>query len=325
MDESGNFGVGFNPLRYPISTRIPAHYHVAMAGVAHVPFAMTLIDIIRPRFVVELGTLLSVSYFAFCQAVKELGLSTECYAIGMLRKELPAEDVFEDLKAIHDERYSLFSKLVRSSFDDAAQQFDESTIDLLHIDNCYAYDAVKHEFESWLPKISDRGVVLFNNIDMSRNSSGPPQFWGEVKQRYSCFEFFHSYGLGVLAVGEHIPNGLRALIDMSPTEQVLVRQYFANLGLYLTELHGIAMQRANLYELLDVKTQECKGLEEVRAATEEVRAATMIELAALRMRLGRLRYRIVDKAAQVLGRVPLLPGVLRSTMGAIIRLIRERG
>ena len=64
----------FNPLQYPISTRIPARYDVGTAWIGHVPFAMSLVDMLRPRLLVELGPHLSVSYCAFCEAVKELRL-----------------------------------------------------------------------------------------------------------------------------------------------------------------------------------------------------------------------------------------------------------
>jgi hypothetical protein len=113
----------FNPLHYPISTRIPDRYDVLTAWIGHVPFAMSLVDMVKPRVLVELGTHWGVSYCAFCQAVKELRLPTQCYAIdtwqGDAHASFYADDVLENLKAHHDERYSLFSKLVRSTFDDA--------------------------------------------------------------------------------------------------------------------------------------------------------------------------------------------------------------
>ena len=57
------------------------------------------------------------------------------------------------------------------------------------------------------------------------------------------------------------------------------------------------------------KPEECERLEAV------YRQPWRIELAALRRRCGRLRYRIVDRAAQVLGKIPLLPGIMWFTRG----------
>src|SRR5690349_10053010 len=71
----------FNPLQFPICTRLPLRHNVPSAWIGHVPFAMCLVDMVKPRVLVELGTHWGTSYCAFCQAVKELRLPTECFAV----------------------------------------------------------------------------------------------------------------------------------------------------------------------------------------------------------------------------------------------------
>src|SRR5439155_6111886 len=116
------------------------------------------------------GALKGDSYCAFCQAAAELKLSTRGFAVDTWRGDLHvgelADQVFADLAAHHDPRYGAFSKLIRADFDSAVSQFQDGTIDLLHIDGCHTYDAVKHDYQTWRPKLSSRAVVLFHDTDV---------------------------------------------------------------------------------------------------------------------------------------------------------------
>ena len=51
------------------------------AWLDHGAFAFWLIEAIRPRSFVELGTHGGYSYFTVCQTVKALGFGTKCYAV----------------------------------------------------------------------------------------------------------------------------------------------------------------------------------------------------------------------------------------------------
>src|SRR5215475_12672954 len=72
----------------------------ASAWIEHVPFAFWLVDVLRPRKIVELGTYNGVSYSAMCQAVKTLGMATSCFAIDTWKGDEHAgfyeEDVYRD-------------------------------------------------------------------------------------------------------------------------------------------------------------------------------------------------------------------------------------
>src|SRR5260370_732824 len=106
----------FNPLNHPICFSYPLRL-AATTEVAHVSFAMTMVDLLRPRTIVELGTTDGILYCAFCQAVQELRLETRCYGISDGRPGLDdskPDAAFADWKRVHDDLYASFSRLLPS-------------------------------------------------------------------------------------------------------------------------------------------------------------------------------------------------------------------
>ncbi len=159
----------FNPLNYLLCLAQPRRLTIKPWS-EHIPFAFAVVQMLKPKVLVELGTNTGESYCAFCQAVDALGLDTACYAIDTWRGDEHTgsygEEVLMDLRSHHDLLYSRFSTLIRQTFDEALVNFPDSTIDLLHIDGFHTYEAVRHDFETWLPKLSRRGVVLFHDTNM---------------------------------------------------------------------------------------------------------------------------------------------------------------
>lgn len=223
----------FNPLEYPVCLEFPLWLEET-AWAEHIPFAMFLVAALRPRVVVELGAYRGVSYCAFCQAVKSLKTETKCYAVdtwqGDAHAGLLEENVLTKLEAHHNPLYADFSRLVQSTFDEALMHFAENSIDLLHIDGFHTYEAVKYDFQTWLPKISERGIVLFHDTNVWEHDFGVWKFWAESKEKYPHFEFLHGHGLGILSVGTEIPNELKFLFETRETEAKLVRTFFYQLG-----------------------------------------------------------------------------------------------
>jgi glycosyltransferase involved in cell wall biosynthesis len=230
----------FNPLDHPICFSYPLRV-VPSSWMEHVPFAMFLIDVLKPRLFVELGTALGVSYCAFCQAVKEQGLNTRCYAVdtweGDSQTGLYSSDALEALHKHHDPLYGSFSTLIQGTFDDALTHFENGTIDLLHIDGFHTYDAVRNDFENWLPKMSEEGVILFHDINVREGDFGVWQLWEELKQRYVHFDFSHEHGLGLLVVGRQ-PDALKDFLNLEDSDSTRVRDFFYQLGLRLR--HSVA-------------------------------------------------------------------------------------
>jgi hypothetical protein len=223
----------FNPFDHPIVYSTPSRL-ADSTWLSHIPFAMYLVDILRPRIIVELGSYAGVSYCAFCQAVQELHTETKCFAIdtwvGDPQSGHYGAEVLTDLRSHHDPMYGSFSTLLQSNFDDAISSFQHGSIDLLHIDGYHTYEAVAHDFETWLPNMSDRGVVLFHDTNIHEPTYGVWRFWAEQKQNYPHFEMLHGCGLGVLAVGHHARLRLTELIDATSEEQTLIARFFESVG-----------------------------------------------------------------------------------------------
>jgi glycosyltransferase involved in cell wall biosynthesis/GT2 family glycosyltransferase len=213
----------------------PSRLGVDSAWFGHVPFAHWIVGAHRPRSIVELGAHNGVSYAAFCEAVLRARLECRALAVDTWRGDEHAgfygEQVYAELTKFHDERYAGFSALMRCTFDEALPYVLDGSIDLLHIDGRHHYDDVKHDYTSWLPKLSDRAVVLFHDTNVRERDFGVFRLWGELSQAHPSFEFLHGHGLGVLAVGPRVVGAVAELCRLRDEPAVgALRERFALLG-----------------------------------------------------------------------------------------------
>ena len=218
----------------------------ASAWIGHIPFAFWLVENLRPKLFVELGVHTGVSYLAVCQAVDRLGIDTRCYGVdtwtGDMHAGVYGEEIFTTLAPKHD-RYQRFSSLMRMTFDNALTHFSDQTVDLLHIDGCHTYEQVRHDFETWRPKLSDNSVVMLHDVNVHRRGFGVWRLWEEVRRDYPAFMLPHSFGLGVLATGSKLPTPVQRLFASTNDrrQEASICKLFANAGARLdamSERHG---------------------------------------------------------------------------------------
>jgi methyltransferase family protein len=224
------------------------------AWVEHAPFGFWVVDALRPRTIVELGVHGGFSYSVFCQAVQRLHLAARCFAIDTWRGDEHAgyygDSVYTAVSS-RNRRYDAFSRLIRSDFSDACGEFADGSIDLLHIDGCHSYAAVRRDFETWLPKMSQRGVILFHDTAEYANGFGVHRLWEELRLRYPSFEFRHGHGLGVLGVGGELPAPLVDLFSASADlgSAQTIRSAYERLGMGIGGLQKVAQQEREIEAL----------------------------------------------------------------------------
>lgn len=199
------------PSATPIETLPPT----AWGG--HIPFMFCLVSFMRPRNYVELGTHYGASFFAVCQAIQQFKVDCVPTAIDLWLGDQHAgsypEEVFKEFVLINKTKYHDIGNVIRKEFSDAVSGFENKSIDLLHIDGLHTYEAVRNDYTTWLPKLSKNGVILFHDTVVRKKDFGVWKFWDEIKNEYSSFNFTHSNGLGVLALGSRFESSFSLLLD----------------------------------------------------------------------------------------------------------------
>jgi hypothetical protein len=229
------------------------------AWLGHIPFAGWLVEELQPRVFVELGTHRGASYLAFCQAIQRIALQAKCFAVDSWEGDEHAgeygQEIYLKLLDFHQRNYADFSRLMKMQFDEAVEYFEDQSIDLLHIDGLHTYEAVRNDFETWLPKLSTQAVVLFHDVNVREREFGVWRYWNELKERYPSFEFTHTHGLGVLLVGSEQSDVLQNLCDANrPEDAVLVNRLFDLMGRLITaniDIGTLAREQGRLATLLN--------------------------------------------------------------------------
>jgi hypothetical protein len=237
---SVKFGPDLSPWTNAYSYWVPTRL-VLSAWLQHGPFAAWIVSVLRPKVIAELGTHNGYSFFTFCEVARRLRLSTNCYAVDTWQGDDQAgfydDSIFDDVNDVRTRLYPDMAVLLRGYFSDYVGSFPDGSIDLLHIDGRHGYEDVVEDFESWLPKLSQSGVVMFHDIAERQEGFGVWKLWEDVSKRYPSFAFEHGHGLGVIAVGSTVPAGLKPLFTASSIETEQIRDFYRERGEFIETMY----------------------------------------------------------------------------------------
>src|SRR5688572_10923809 len=206
------------------SRRFEQRIYGVGAWTSHLHFAYDLVATFKPAVLVELGVDRGESYFGFCQSAAENQTGTRCFGIDTWRGDEQAggydETTFAEVSEHNHAHYAAFSTLLRSGFDDALGQFEPGSIDLLHIDGLHTETAVRHDVDSWLPKLRPGGILLLHDVDVRSKEFGVWKVWDELQAQGRSWTFHDGPGLGVWQKppATPLPGFLEQLLS-PPTEQ----------------------------------------------------------------------------------------------------------
>ena len=223
---------------------------VPTAWLGHIPFLFTLMEIVRPRRYVELGTHEGASFFAACQHIRSNNRYGEAVAVDLWQGDHQTgyykEEVFDNFKFLLSRNFPGTGKFIRSYFSEAASCFEDGSIDLLHIDGLHTFDAVKEDYETWFPKLDKNGVIIFHDTNEFQADFGVWQFFEMIRgDAVQSFQFRHGHGLGVLAFGERSQNPAIELLEHFNTRPEIIESYYATIGTALYDSARFRMSRSH--------------------------------------------------------------------------------
>jgi Methyltransferase domain len=202
------------------------------AWTPHLHFAYDLVATLRPRVLVELGVDRGESYFAFCQAATEHQTGTRCFGVDTWRGDQHAgeydETTFAQVSEHNRAHYESLSTLLRCDFDEALARFEDQSIDVLHLDGLHTEEAVRHDVDSWFPKLRPGGLLLLHDVRVRSKGFGVWKIWDQLQLQSRSWTFEDGPGLGVWQKppAQPLPGFLDTLLAPSDESNAALARYY---------------------------------------------------------------------------------------------------
>lgn len=253
---------------------------------AHLPFLFWLVDVMRPNVAVQLGLGLGTNYFGLCQALDKLDEGAACF--GMMIPEGSGEETPSlppEMVSYNAQHYREFSVLIG---DDArvATARDLHGVDLLIVDG--AANSIDALIENWLPRLSERAIIVVRRANASATAIGGDRPAIEVREEE---------GLRVVLHGPVQDERLRhmAALTLGTSSHSRAWQIFRRLGSAL-----IAEAKVDHCETALAQTRARLKATEKRAVTAEAQLnESMSAWSARQGRTAELEAKLFDLESRV--------------------------
>jgi predicted O-methyltransferase YrrM len=151
---------------WEVASRIPGWF-----GEVNAVAEFLVLAELRPRRIVEIGSYLGRSTVFFAKSLEALGIDGTVTAIdphtgdrqhleALAVSELPSFDMYRT-HLMAAGVYDRVTTIVATSHEAASGWSDP--IDFLFIDGWHSYEAVLEDGRDWIPHLTDRGVVVFDD------------------------------------------------------------------------------------------------------------------------------------------------------------------
>lgn len=278
------------------------------AWAGHIFFSYDLVRNLQPQTIAELGTYKGTSLYSYSQAIKDAKLDTKVFAVdsweGDDQTGFYGEEIYNHVQKMKSEYYpNVNVELMKMYFDDALSKFEDKSIDLLHIDGLHTYAAVKHDYDTWAPKVKDNGIIMFHDTMVTEleifgktEKYGVGELWEELKAANpdaTYINFEHNFGLGVMFKDPEMAK----LLDTDFL--ALMVEYYRAKGCDMVNRKKLETANKQLKDLQDDKLALIHEVERVGKMANEMR--TYAE--SLQTQLGRRSVKMAINLAESISKL----------------------
>ncbi len=174
---------------------------------------LRILNKIKPKVILEIGTARGGNLFLLSRVASEdativsIDLPEGKFGGGYPKWKIPLYKSFrlpsQKLQLIRADSHS------QETLEKIKKALDGKKVDFLFIDGDHTYEGIKKDFEIYSPLVKEDGIIAFHDIVLGpkENVGGVPEFWKEVKDKYTNKEIVKDwnqggYGIGVLKVGK---------------------------------------------------------------------------------------------------------------------------